>query len=268
MMITTSIQHEGVEIHPTARIEVSDLQLGKGTKIGAYATITGRKVHIGRDGWIGDHTVIGGGSAWDPQAFLVAGDFLHLGVNGEINTARGVTIGDEVGLGVQTRIFTHGAYLDELAGFPVNFDGVTICDRVWIPNGQVNAGSVLGRDSVYIPGSVVTGVFPGHSLIGGNPAKVIKRDVYPKALTLSEKTTIVNRIVEEAYSILVGQGCGDVYLSHSYPLVHVGDTCFDVDARVITGPATGASAVVKDQFRRHGVRFRFDVVSGVYTPWF
>jgi len=250
-------------VHPTAVIEVDDLFLGAGTTIGAYARLEGTKVHLGRDSWVGDQALIGGGSSFDPGAFLVAGDFFHLGINGEVNTARGVSIGHEVGLGVQTRVFTHGVYLSALDGFPCSFEGVTIGDQVWIPNGQVNPGASLGPQSVYAPGSVISGVMPSNCLAGGNPAKVLRADHYPKELSRQEQQVILERISLEI-QVRAEYQCK---VMAQVPNMIVDRTVFNTRYHTIKGPATEHTELARHQLRRNGVRFRFEARDGRYQPW-
>jgi acetyltransferase-like isoleucine patch superfamily enzyme len=258
------VDYSEVDIHPSVHIECDDITIGKGTIIGPHTRLVGTKISIGRDSWIGSHALIGGGSAFDPQAILQAGDFFHLGDHGEVNIARGVYIGDEVGLGVQTRIFTHGAWLSEIDGFPANFDLVNIESRVWIPNGQVNPGVSLGNDSVYIPGSVVSESQPSNALIGGNPAKVIKENYYPRSMMPTEKTSVMFRIGQEV-SNLVEYDFVDI--SSDWPLMIVNGVTFDLSNKTIQGEANKTSEIARQQLRRHGIRFKYEVTDGQYVPW-
>jgi len=53
---------------------------------------------------------------------------------------------------------------------------ITIGDDVWIgANTFVLPGTSIGNGSVIIAGSIVKGTFPKNSLIGGNPAKMLKK---------------------------------------------------------------------------------------------
>lgn len=60
-----------------------------------------------------------------------------------------------------------------------NSKSVLFGNHVWIGNTVlIFKGSQIGAHSVIAGGSVVTGrIFPEHSIIGGNPAKVIKENV-------------------------------------------------------------------------------------------
>lgn len=260
--------HPSVQISPSARVDCDELIIGAGGVIGSMCVIEGRRVEIGRDLWMDDGARIGGGSCYDPGAFLKAGDFLHLGKGAELNTARGITIGDEVGIGIGSGVFTHGAYLDELAGFPADFAPVTIGNRVWLPNAWVNPGVEIGDDVVVSARSLVNKSLPSGCLAGGVPAKVIRVNEYPKTLSDSERAAIIDRIVHEiralGHAVVAGRDLIRV-LNGGY---------FDLEARTICGPVTAASEATRNQLRRHGIRFRFSpagpvdsVVDSVYRAW-
>jgi len=55
---------------------------------------------------------------------------------------------------------------------------VYIGNKVWIGcNVTILKGSKIGNNCVIAAGSIVSGNFPSHSLIGGNPAKVLRENV-------------------------------------------------------------------------------------------
>ncbi|HEX8514898.1 MAG TPA: acyltransferase [Bacteroidia bacterium] len=55
---------------------------------------------------------------------------------------------------------------------------VKIGDHVWIGcNCVILKGTEVGNNCVIAAGSVVKGVFPENCLIGGNPAKILKRNI-------------------------------------------------------------------------------------------
>ena len=234
--------HPSVVVAESARIEVTErLVVGPGSVIGEDCEIKGRDIEIGAYFWMDKGARIGGGSCFGRQSILRAGHFLHMGWDSFINTARPVTIGNEVGLGTRTAIYTHGAYLSIIDGFPVSFAQVTIGDRVWIPGATVNPGVTIGNEVVVGVGSVVTSDIPSGSLAAGVPAKVIRSDTYPKQRWLDGLTHVWDD------------------LGRSYPeeleYIVVGETRFDLVLERIDGLATEETEEVRDHLRRYGIRF-------------
>jgi hypothetical protein len=122
---------------------------------------------------------IGGGSAFEVHSQLCIGHWCHLGTRALLNTARPIVIGDEVGLGTGTSLYTHGAYASALEGKPVAFGPIRVGDRTWIPGAIVNPSVTIGKDCVIGVGSVVTQNIPDGSLAAGVPAKLIRENAYP-----------------------------------------------------------------------------------------
>lgn len=233
-------------IHPTATIRCKRFEYGAGLTVRAHAEIYGDTVILGRDAFIDEYAVIGGGSAGD----LTAGDFFHLGMFAQVNTARPVTVGHEVGLGIGTRVFTHGAYLSEWDGFPVSFAGVTIGDRVWCPSATVLPGVTIGSDVVVAAGSVVTKDVPDGVLVGGTPAAVLREGFPPP----KDRRAVLAAI------------CGDRADVTDATVICDG-TVFNVADRTISGTVTEGTEWVRNELRRHGIRFRFDPTERGYTSW-
>jgi acetyltransferase-like isoleucine patch superfamily enzyme len=185
------------------------LALGEHPKVDPRAEIEGRYVRIGDDFFMDAYAWIGGGSCMDAHSSLICGNYLHMGRFSHINTARAVIIGDEVGIGIGTRIFTHGAWLPAPAGYPYKFAPVAIGSRVWLPNAIVSPGVEIGSDVVVLPGSVVTKDLPDGCLAGGTPAKVISENAFPKILTEDERDSIIAEIVADANEIYMVRPVGD-----------------------------------------------------------
>ena len=258
-----SVIGKNVKIDPSARINVSEkLIIGEGSVINKYALIEGRSIVIGREAWIDEYAHIGGGSCFEKQSELVAGDFLHMGKYSHINTARRVTIGDEVGIGINTKVFTHGSYLSVYDGFPVEFKEIQIGDRVWLPNAWVNPGVTIGDDVVVAAYSLVNKDIPSGSLAGGIPAKILKEKAYPRQITEVEKQNligIINEVLGTDYTML-----GDIIEIRRDDNIN---TIFDLKERKIEGKADEDSERLKNQLRRFGIRFKYSDEGGMYKPW-
>lgn len=251
-----------VQIDPTARINVSEkLVIGDRSVIGRMAHIEGRSIVIGKEAWIDEYAHIGGGSCFEKHSSLVAGDFLHMGKFSHVNTARAVTIGSEVGIGINTKIFTHGAYLSAYEGFPYKFESVSIGDRVWLPNAWVNPGVKIGDDVVVAALSLVNEDIPSGALAGGIPARIIRRNNFPKTINMKEKQEILDSI---NFALNTYYELKNHEIEVNTPN---GKTCFDLDKRSIVGAVTNQSEMLKNQLRRIGVRFRFYAKDGRYESW-
>lgn len=245
---------EGVQIESGAIIKVKEGRIGDRSIIRAGARIEGNRVELGTECYLDYGAWIGGGSCWDSCAYLKVGDWLHMGWNSQVNIARGVDIGDEVGIGVETKIFTHGAYLPADEGFPVQWGPVKIGNRVWLPNAWVNPRVVIGDDVVVSARSLINKNLPAGCFAGGIPAKI---------LGWHSK--------EKPKQIRIGWFDGEFRTFQPDEIIEVTDsgnsTYFDIGKRTITGPASAATEMVKDQLRRNGIRFRYYAKDGDYVPW-
>lgn len=89
----------------------------------------------------------------------------------------GLTIGEEVLIGPQVRIFSagHAIHGGEAAIYRNNltYGSVQIEDGAWIGGGAtVLPGVTIGRGAVIGAGSVVTRNVPSYAIAAGNPAKI------------------------------------------------------------------------------------------------
>ncbi len=272
---------EDFRIGSNCKIQVDKkLKIGKDCSIGDNCVIKGVNVDIGDHLRLVGHAEIGGGSCFDPSSSLKVGDHFHLGKYGFINTARSVVIGDEVGLGMGSKIFTHGAYLSVLEGFPVSFAPVTLGNRVWCPGAIINPGVTIGNDVVIGVGSVVTHDIPSNSLAVGVPAKVIKSN-YPKIPNSDQKSLILQKIIKEAtenlnykkpeYEIVIkyhrsenGQPkcikieINNKTLIYSFNSANDNSPTFLVDIEHHDGVPNEVEEIFTNQLRRYGIRLKKD----------
>lgn len=262
---------KNVRIHETARIDVEDGYIGDRSTIGAHALIEGRCIKIGTEAWIDEHAHIGGGSCHDPESRLEAGDFLHMGKYSHLNQARGLMIGHEFGCGINTKVFTHGAYESAWEGFPVQWGSVTIGDKVWMPNAWVNPDVRVGSNIVVAAMSVVTKDLPSGCFAGGVPCKVIKENAFPRRLTAKEKLDLFEGMFRTAVAICAqkGKSLEDklTFKMIEEDVFSVESTTFDFKNRKIEGKTTEFSEILKNQLRRNGIRFRYTSENGVYVKW-
>lgn len=244
---------KNVVIEKDVVINVKHLEIGDRSIIRSGSRIEGTLVSLGTECYLDHGAWIGGGSCHDDDAYLICGDWLHMGWNSQINIARGVRIGDQVGLGVETKIFTHGAYLPEDYGFPVQWGSVEIGSYVWLPNAWVNPNVKIGSYTVVAARSLVNCDLPMGCLAGGIPVKIIKRNAYPKK-------TFIN------YDDLSSRFPGLIFESDK---IICDNVIFDLSKRVISGKSTEKSEKLKNQLRRNGIRFKYfvDNIGDDYGAW-
>lgn len=105
---------------------------------------------------------------------------LTIGKNSVINfgcyldNRRGITIGNNVGIAHNTKIYTLGHDLDD-PQFKTKGAAVTVKDNVFIfSNALIMPGVTIGEGAVVLAGSVVTKDVKPWTIVGGNPAKKIR----------------------------------------------------------------------------------------------
>lgn len=106
---------------------------------------------------IGDHVLISPGVSISSAQSIVIGDNCMIAADVYISDS------DWHGLYNRTRPFRCSA-------------GIELKENVWIGSRAiVNKGVCIGQNSVVAAGSVVVESVPDHCVVGGNPAKIIKR---------------------------------------------------------------------------------------------
>lgn len=278
----------GTRVGAETSIQVVDqLELGPACTLGPRNTWQVRHAAIGRELWTGPDVRIGGGSWNEVHSRLTAGYWLHLGMRVFINTARAVTIGNEVGLGTGTAVYTHGAYQSALQGFPVAFAPVTIGDNCWLPGAVVNPGVRIGENAVVAVGSVVTRDIPAGALAAGVPCRVIRHNAYPCPLTADRRQDFFTTFLNAAAEIIADRtGTPAVFDARKMTIVSPAVTIeysnqnitvwtpqgepvttFALAERTIVGKADALTEKLRDLLRRHGIRFFAETRDGRYHDW-
>ena len=157
------------------------IKRGKGSIIRRKARldiIPSKKITLGKKSVIEDYTIINNG-----MGDIFIGDYTH--VTSRVKLVGPVTLGNYVtiGSGAQITGLTHN-YLDVTR--PIAKQGVTpnrtvVEDDVWIGgNSCINQGITIGTHSIIASGSVVTKNVPPYSVVGGNPARILRQYDFEK----------------------------------------------------------------------------------------
>jgi acetyltransferase-like isoleucine patch superfamily enzyme len=117
-----------------------------------------------------------------PPFYTAGGDEIRVGRNVFVNQnctfydLGGLDIADDVMIGPNVSIITAGHPLEPSQRRAVTIGRPIVIERnVWIAAGATIVGGVtVGENSVVAAGSVVTKDVPPNTLVGGNPARVIR----------------------------------------------------------------------------------------------
>ncbi|GGF27659.1 acyltransferase [Echinicola rosea] len=153
------IFEDGCEVNGLSR---NGIQLGDNVTIGRFAMIRPTNNYGGA---IGEGLKVGSNSS--------IGHLCYIGCSGYIE------IGENVMMSPRVSIYSENHNFSRI-NLPMKDQGVSrsfvkIEDDCWIAsNTIVLAGVTIGKGSVIAAGSVVTKDVPPYSIVGGNPAKIIK----------------------------------------------------------------------------------------------
>ena len=180
--------HRSVFIGKRVKVlEKKHLSIGEKAKIHDNVYIDALSVEgvsIGKNSILGRNTRIEcTGSIRSIGKGLIIGDRTTFGSDCFFGAAGGIEIGDDVVAGQYIRFHSENHTYDDLTKLikdqGVTHKGIIIRNNCWIGAGAVFLdGAELGEGCVVAANAVVTKAFPENSVIGGVPAKIIKKRGY------------------------------------------------------------------------------------------
>lgn len=216
----------------------ADVTIGRGARIGKDVRIQAERFSAGRgcrieDGCVlsgpggrarlielGDRVLIGSDSKLLVPT-LITGDYVSLhnhllanglqpciighntwvGQNCVLNSNDLLTIGNNVGIGAYTSVYTHGFFGELLEGCQLfSVAPVVIEDDAWLVGAYnvISPGVTLGRRSIVLTGSVVSRDVPPERCVAGAPARDLTERLKPfKPLSIEEKLETMRRFIGE-----------------------------------------------------------------------
>jgi acetyltransferase-like isoleucine patch superfamily enzyme len=164
---------ENVKIGPFVYISANEFEVNDHTKIKPLSVVSATKIHLGKYVHISPLSIISGDHT--EKSIFKVGNHSRFFPFCWVDTGEGVEIGNNVGIGGHTLIFTHGVWSDYLDGAPVTYGPVKIEDNVWLPwRVFVMPNVTIGKDSIIGANSTITKSISANVIAAGSPAKKIK----------------------------------------------------------------------------------------------
>jgi len=201
-------------------LKAKDIEIGSNTSIGPFTCLIATKIKIGNNTEIkslsitkANEITIGNDAQISPLAItngpLIPKANLTIGNHSQIfpfcwlEPGEGIEIGNHVGVGGHTFIFTHGSWSNYLNGGPVSFGPVKIEDNVWLPwRVFILPNLTIGENVIIAAHSVVSKSILANSLAAGSPAKVIKED-FMIELSMEIKKKKLQEIIDSFRNYLI-----------------------------------------------------------------
>ena len=174
------------EIVPGTRAAAEFGHFGERSCVGfPVATLMGvGAIHIGSGTLVGRQATLSVGYAPDdlrvPARGLVIGDRCVIGARATITAHASIEVGDDVWFG-QNVFVSDSSHSYQDPDVPIGRQlgeqhPVRIGSGSWIGHGaMILPGTRIGRNVVVAAGSVVRGVVADHAVVGGAPARVLRR---------------------------------------------------------------------------------------------
>ena len=260
--------HESVEIGDNVQIHCDTIKIDKFSKIGHDVKINCKSFEAGSFLFMWDRVEVGRGGCTGPNSNVKIGNHVGIFEGTIINPSESVEIGDDVGIGGEVMIWTHGAWLDVMQGFPSDFGPVKIGNNVWLPARSIVLPNVtIGDDTVIGIGSIINRNIPSGCFAGGSPCKVIRENCYPKELNEDDKKLLIEGILNDWSVILEDKGWynvktkyenGNITLTEFTDFGTCVETIFDLNKKIIINGNGEIVEDLRDYLRRRGIKIYTD----------
>ena len=223
----------------------------------------------------GDYVVLHNHLLSNGDSELTLGNNSWVGQNGILNANAPLQVGNNVGIGAYSAVWTHGKFGALIDGCLMHKEApVVIGDDACLWRAVVSPGVTIGKKVTVLPGSILTRDAPAGSCFGGVPAA----DISSKVETYRKVT------VEEQFRMMEEFGAGFLEQEYSGRYLKRGRDEFEVEGEggtfrlllawelrdsEIEGIGDALVVTVEDKTTRsqRGASV-FDLTNRTYTKWF
>jgi len=167
-----------------AYFSTTDVQIGRGTSFGRNVRLNCKRIRIGDgvvfqdniridsdDFEIGDYGTVYFGCFFPGPGKIKIGHNFWLGNNSIIDCQGGTTIGDNVGIGAHSQLWTHMKFGDVVAGSRFHSESpLSIGNDVWLVGHNLVSPVTIGDRSLAMLGSLIVKDIPPDRVVAGVPA--------------------------------------------------------------------------------------------------
>jgi acetyltransferase-like isoleucine patch superfamily enzyme len=210
---------EGARIASSAVVKAPKVIIGRNVVIDErvkiickHEIVLGDNVYVGNDCAIilksfsiGEYTKLHNHSLLNGKGSVHIGDNCWIGQNCVLNGEDILTIGNNVGIGTYSSVWTHGYYGQLVEGCQIfSIKPTTIEDDAWLVGSYntVFPGVTIGSKAVLMGTSVVTKSLESNRVYSGNPARDItdKVGVPFVPINYSEKRAIILKFLRDSFT--------------------------------------------------------------------
>lgn len=231
-------------------------QVGAHTILRDRNRITGRHVALGVYNYWESDIEVGQGGAYGPRSCLYVGDYGMVCDRVILNLSDTIRIGDYVGIGNEVNVWTHGAFLPVLEGFPADFGPVTIGDKVWLPaRSEVLPNRTIGNHVVIGINSLVNKDIPDGAFAAGRPIRILETNKYP-CPSRERQHQQVHEILNDYREVAAFKALEVVVRYHEpTDVIYCNAVQFDLKTMAIEGDLGPVEQDFRDYLRRRGIKF-------------
>ena len=250
---------ETVKFGSNVSINCEKVTIGKFSTIGNNVRIQCRELEIGDNLFMADGVEVGRGGSTGYNSTVKIGNNVGIFENTIINPSEPVEIGDNCGIGADVMIWTHGAWLDIIQGFPSDFGPVKIGKNVWLPARSIVLPNVtIGNDVVIGINSIINRSLPDGCFAAGSPCKVIKENVYPKNISDKTLKEIALNIITEWTKLISYKGIDDFSIQYKFGKIYLSynewETIYYLREKTMEGDTNEVAEDLRDFLRRRGIK--------------